>query len=105
MGKQEIHLENLLGARVLTLNGQTLGRLEDFRVEQNKGTAFLVEYLVGTYALFDRLSSLIIFRSMANALGWHSRKQGYKVPWDKLDLSDLKRPRLTCAVDELESLG
>jgi len=102
MSKQEVHLELLLGARVYTANGKTLGRLEDFRVEQEKGTAFLVEYLVGTYALFDRLSALIIFRSLLNALGWRS-KSGYKIPWDKLDLSDVSHPQIVCAVDELES--
>jgi len=104
MSKQEVHLELLLGARVYTANGETLGRLEDFRVEQEKGRAFLVEYLVGTYALFDRLSSLMILRSLLNALGWRPRKSGYKIPWDKLDLSDVRHPRITCAVDELENI-
>jgi hypothetical protein len=30
--------------------------------------------------------------------------QGYRVPWDKLDLTDPEKPRLLCALADLETL-
>ena len=33
------------------------------------------------------------------------RKQGYRVHWEQLDLSDPRRPQLTCEVDELAPLA
>lgn len=101
MKRQEIHLELLLGKRVFTLNGQPLGRLEEVRaVLNNRGFFFVTEYLVGSYALLERLSAWRMGRTIMSTLHL-KRGESYRVRWEQLDLSDPNRPRLKCAVDEL----
>jgi len=99
----EVHLELLVGRKVLTLNNTYLGRLEEVRADVRQGNCYVEEYLVGTYAVFERLSALTIGRAI---LGLASRwiKTGYRIPWDKLDLSDPNRPRLKCKVSQLKRI-
>jgi sporulation protein YlmC with PRC-barrel domain len=104
MAKKEINIELLLGKRVLALNGKAIGRLEEIHAELQKGKCFIKEYSVGSYAVFERLAALSIGREILRLFGATRRHEGYKVPWDKLDLSDPKKPRLLCSVQELEQL-
>jgi hypothetical protein len=53
------------------------------------------EYLLGPAALLERLAVQL---SVTGA-------RGHRVRWDQLDVSDPRRPRLTCAVDELAPLA
>jgi len=104
MKRQEIHVELLLGRRVMALNGHPLGRLEEVRAElNNRGFFFVTEYLVGSYAVLERLSAWRMGRTILRTLHLR-RKQGYRVRWDQLDLSDPRRPRLRCEIDELAVL-
>jgi hypothetical protein len=104
MKRQEIHLELLLGKRVFALNGQSIGRLEEVRAELNaRGHCFVTEFLVGSYAVLERLAGWRMGSEILRALGVR-RKQGYRVRWEQLDLSDPRRPRLACEVDELVPL-
>ncbi len=100
MAKQEIRFELLLGGKVYAANGRVVGRLEEVRAELRRGECFVEEYHVGSYALFERLAAISLGRALLGKFG----RGGYRVPWDKLDLSDPTRPRLLCAVDELEKL-
>jgi sporulation protein YlmC with PRC-barrel domain len=104
MKRQEIHLELLLGKRVFALNGQSIGRLEEVRAELNaRGHCFVTEFLVGSYAFLERLSAFRMGREIMRTL--HVRRnEGYRVRWEQLDLSDPRRPRLLCEVDELVRL-
>jgi sporulation protein YlmC with PRC-barrel domain len=105
MAKKEIHVELLLGKRVFALNGRSIGRLEEIRAELNKGECFVAEFLVGSYALLERLSALSIGRDVLRLLGARSKHGGYRIPWNKLDLSDPEQPRLLCKVSELLPLN
>lgn len=103
MVHNEIHLELLLGRRVVDAEGRHAGRLEEMRAELRADEWVITEFLVGRAALVERLSAWKIGMSLLRLLG--SRKgaaAGYRVPWDKLDLSDPARPRLSCLCDELE---
>lgn len=104
MAKREINIELLLGRRVLALNGHVVGRLEEIHAEMVKGECFIREYHVGSYALLERLAAWSIGRAILHFFGARREGGGYKVPWDKLDLSDIKKPRLLCSVQELEKL-
>jgi sporulation protein YlmC with PRC-barrel domain len=53
----EVHLELLLGKRVLDQTGKPVGRIEEVRAEQQGDEWVIQEYLVGTAALLERLSS------------------------------------------------
>ena len=99
----KVHLELLVGRKVLTLNNMYLGRLEEVRADVWQGECYVEEYLVGTYAVFERLSALAIGRAILG-LGRRWIKTGYRVPWDKLDLSDPDKPKLKCKVTQLKRI-
>ena len=103
MKRQEVHLELLIGKRVFALNGQPVGRLEEVRAQLNeRGYCFVTEFLIGSYAILERLSVWRIGRAILRTL--HVRKEGYRIPWEQLDLSDPNRPQLKCEVNELATL-
>jgi sporulation protein YlmC with PRC-barrel domain len=103
MARQEIKLELLMGRKVFALNGKSIGRLEEVRGELSPGECAVTEFLVGDYAMFERLSAWTIARAVLGLFG-SIIKTGYRVPWDKIDLSDPSRPRLTCKLSELRRL-
>jgi sporulation protein YlmC with PRC-barrel domain len=103
MTRQQIHVELLLGEKVFALNGQTIGRLEEIRTETNRGHYFVSEFLVGSYAALERLAAWRIGRAVLRVLGAR-RKEGYRIRWDQLDLSNPNHLRLLCEVDELMPL-
>ena len=104
MKRQELHLELLIGKRVFALNGQSVGRLEEVRAELNaRGYCFVTEFLIGSYAFLERLAAWRMGRALMRTLHLR-RKSGYRVRWEQLDLSDPRRPRLACEVEELAPL-
>ena len=103
MAKQELHVELLLGKEVLALNGTSIGRLEEIRTEIDRGRFYVTEFLVGSYAFLERVAAWRIGRAVLSVVG-AQRKEGYRIRWDQIDLSDPRRLRLTCEVDELMPL-
>jgi sporulation protein YlmC with PRC-barrel domain len=101
--RHEVHVELLLGEKVFAANGQAIGRLEDIRTEVNRGHFFVSEFLVGRYAVLERLAAWRIGRAVLRVFG-AKRKEGYRIRWDQLDLSDPERLRLLCEVDDLMPL-
>jgi hypothetical protein len=80
-----------------------VGRLEEVRAQLNeRNTCFVTEFLMGSYAMLERLSVWRIGRAILRTL--HIRKEGYRIRWEQLDLSDPTRPQLKCEVDELATL-
>ena len=104
MKRQEIHLELLIGKQVFAINGRSIGRLEEVRAELNaRGHCFVTEFLVGNYAFLERLSAWRMGREIMRTLHV-PRKNGYRVRWEQLDLTDPRRPRLACEVEDLAPL-
>jgi sporulation protein YlmC with PRC-barrel domain len=103
MANREVHIELLLGRRVLDSTGKSVGRIEEVIAERQGDEWVVREYLVGSAALLQRLSAVEVGRAF---LGLFRAKKntGYRVPWDKLDLTDLEKPSLRCPSDELETL-
>ena len=99
----ELYLEVLLGKPVLDLNGKTW-RIHEMQAEQQGNDWVILEYFIGPIAVLERLSAWTIGRAVLPLLKGGKAKGGYRVPWDKLDLSDPEKPRLRCAVDELQPL-
>lgn len=99
MSSQYIQVELLLGEKVFALNGLPIGRLEEIRTEINKGHFFVSEFLVAKYAMIERLAAWRIGRAVLRVLG--KRKEGYRVRWNQIDLTDPGHPRVLCNVDEL----
>jgi hypothetical protein len=94
---REIQLDRLLGRRVLSGNNQSVGRLEEFRVEEQRDAYRVTEYVIGKAGLLERLG--VGFKLL---FGTHGG--GYVARWDQLDISDPDKPRLTCRVEELRTL-
>jgi hypothetical protein len=94
----EIRLEMLVGRRVRALNGRPAGHLEEIRVERRGGAWVITEYHVGALALLERLAIRFVRWPLRRIRGW-------RVRWDQLDVSDPRRPRLTCPLEELDRLG
>ena len=100
---QELHVELLLGTKVLALNGRAIGHLEEIRTKVDSGQYYVSEFLVGTYAVFERLAAWSMGRMLLRVLGAR-KEEGYRIRWDQLDLSDPQRPRLLCEIDDLLTL-
>jgi hypothetical protein len=103
MSKRQLHVELLLGEKVFALKGVSVGRLEEIRTEVNRGHYYVTEFLVGSYAVLERLAAWRIGRAVLRVVR-AQRKEGYRIRWDQLDLTDPQRLRLMCEVDELMPL-
>lgn len=99
MKAREVQVELLLGCKVVADDCTPVGRIEEICAEERQGELVVTEYLLGAYAILERLSASLVARGFLNSLGLRS---GYRVPWDKLDLTDVKCPRLTCSLSELK---
>jgi hypothetical protein len=103
MANRELHIERLLGRKVFDSKGRRIGRIEEVVAERQGDEWVVLEYWVGSGALLHRLSARGAARAVLCLCGV-KEKEGYKVPWDKIDFSRPKRVRLDCARDELEKL-
>jgi sporulation protein YlmC with PRC-barrel domain len=89
-----LRIEEILGRPVIAKNGRHVGRVEEIRAERRGTGCVVVEYHVGTSALLERLA--------LHAIGFgHRVRPALRVPWDQLDLTDLRRPKLLCDVAQL----
>lgn len=92
-----VHLELLLGRKVLDAEGKRVGRILAVRAETKGKDCVVREYLLGTAALLTRLGL-----SAQRLVGLPIHREPLCVPWDLMDLGDPERPRLTCRVEELK---
>ena len=97
----EIHVELLLGRQVLANDGRAVGRIEEICAEERNGELVVTEYRLGAYAALERLSVSPLFRPLLNAFRLRS---AYRLPWDKLDLTEVDRPTLKCSPRELKAV-
>ena len=93
----EIRLDCLLGRDVIAANNQRVGRLEEFRAEEQRGVYTITEYVIGAAGLLERLG--VGFKLLFGKQGG-----GYVARWDQLDISNPEHPRLTCRVEDLQKL-
>lgn len=100
MAKYEVHLELILGQKVYALNGRSIGRLEEVRANADGQTCVVTDFLVGSYAITERLSAWIIGRAILRVFGAR-QKGGYRIRWNQLDVSDSTHLRLLCKTSEL----
>ncbi len=81
-----IHLEELFGAPVHDRDGKKLGHIFEMRAELQGDRYAVVEYLLGSGALLERIHMSI------RGLFGIKQKEPRRIRWDELDLTDLKRP-------------
>lgn len=92
-----LHLELLLGRKVLDSEGRKVGRILAVSVEVEGEDCVVREYHLGTAALLTRLGV-----SAGLIAGLPVRFEAVRVPWETMDLGDPQRPRLTCRREELK---
>jgi hypothetical protein len=102
--RTEVRIELLLGRQVRDPEGRPVGRIEEVRAEPLGNETWVTEYLVGRFAMLERLSVQAFLLAPLHLLGWRSKSASYRVPWDRLDLKDPERPLLRCGVEELERI-
>jgi sporulation protein YlmC with PRC-barrel domain len=104
MKKNEVHLEQLIGTRVIDADGARIGPIEEVIAEEQNDEWVIKEYVVGRVALIDRLSARVLSQQVLRFFGAKTH-DGYRVPWEQMDLSDPLRPRLRCAKQELKKFS
>ena len=92
MSAREIHLERIVGEPVFDSTGREIGHLEEVRARRVGDELVVVDFLVGKGALVERFSLQLL-----GLLGI-GRAEGLIVPWDKMDLENL---RTRCPREEL----
>jgi sporulation protein YlmC with PRC-barrel domain len=103
MANRELHIELLLGRKVFDSNGKLIGRMEEVVAARDGDEWVVEEFWIGSGALLHRFSARGAGRAMLCLFGVEE-KAGYKVTWDKIDLSRPKRLRLNCPLHDLERL-
>jgi hypothetical protein len=88
-----VRAEDLLNRPVRARNGRVIGRIEELRVERHGERYDVTAYVLGPGGLLERLAMVSPFASRPGAL---------VARWDQIDLSDPRRPRLTCERAELQ---
>ncbi|CDX45023.1 conserved hypothetical protein [Mesorhizobium plurifarium] len=99
-----VHLDHLAGRRVFSERGRSIGYIEEIIAEQDGSDLVVTEFHVGIFAAFERLSASTIGTALLDFFGLRRREGLYRIPWDKLDISDPERPRLLCPDEELAAL-
>ena len=95
----EIHLEQLVGRRVVDARGRHIGRIEEVRAERRDAEWIVGDYVLGIGGLVERLAAGEL---VSNVLGRLAREaERHTVPWDELDLTDPERPRTRHTLAEL----
>jgi len=93
----EVRLDQILGRSVITGTGRTIGRIEEFRTAVRGGERIVVEYALGGAGLMVRLGV-----GVRQVFGRAAR--GHIARWDQIDLTDPRRPRLLCSIEELRKI-
>ena len=97
----DVHVELLLGTKVRDVNGEVVGRIEEFRAEQKGDSCYVESYMIGASALVERLSAWTLVRPIKRMLKARNIYSAFEVPWEDMDLTDPKRPRLRIAKADL----
>ena len=97
MKRRELYLDRLLGRMVLAGNNRPVGRLEEFHAEPHGDYFEVLEFVIGSAGLLERLN--VGLKALFGRSG-----SGRIARWDQIDVSDPDRPRLTCSVDDLKPL-
>jgi sporulation protein YlmC with PRC-barrel domain len=90
---QEVRLELLVGRCVYDTEGRKLGDIEEIIAETIDGELVVTEFHIGAGAAAERLSIRHFGSRFFALLGAHGRSpKPLKIPWQRMDLEDPRRP-------------
>jgi sporulation protein YlmC with PRC-barrel domain len=102
---RKIHLERLLGKKVYDRDGRKAGRIEEVRARVSAEGCLVEAYLLGRAGLIARLSIPGLTQTVLGFAGAKGTATAKEVPWHQMDLSDPRRPKLRCTLEELNGRG
>ncbi len=100
----ELNAELLIGTKVVDANGESVGRIQEFNVEREEKACLVNAYLVGVSGLVDRLSAWTLVRPINKFLHSHRLYSLYQIPWQDMDLTDPRHPKLRKVRHDLQPL-
>ena len=104
MKERRVRLQDLLGCSVRDSNSERMGRIEEIEAEQNADGCHATMFVLGEAGLLERLSVSTFYRLFGPARGEKRDAKAQRVPWEQMDLTDARRPKLRCTKAELEEL-
>jgi sporulation protein YlmC with PRC-barrel domain len=93
MPRRIVRLQRLLGRRVLDPAGRTVGRIEDLRVEPDGEDYVVTEFILGPPGRWSRFRGFLAQLPPLKLFGWGLGRPQF-IPWQQIDLSNIKTPRL-----------
>jgi hypothetical protein len=101
MKNRRIHAEHLVGRTVHDINDEKVGRIEEIEVETTGRSCYVNGFVLGEAGLLRRLSIRGIGPLFFRSLAAKGRTSSRTVPWEKLDISNPRKPKLRCRKSEL----
>jgi sporulation protein YlmC with PRC-barrel domain len=102
--RHHVRLHRIVGREVHDIDGKRAGHLEEARGRVVHGQCVVEEFLLGRGGLLERLSVADLSLVPLRLLGARHAGDGFRVPWQQMDLSDPARPRLRCRCDDLKAM-
>jgi sporulation protein YlmC with PRC-barrel domain len=94
----KVRLQHLVGSQVRDSRGRNVGRVESVHARTSGMQCFVFEYHIGPEALLERLGILAV-----RLLGFR-RHEPLRIPWQQLDITNEREPRLRCSLEELQAM-
>jgi hypothetical protein len=101
MTAREIQLQHLLGRKARDVDGRPVGRVEEMVVENTDGEFLVLEFHLGSAAVFERILGVARQLPFLKYLP-RGRRTVYCVRWSEMDLADLDHPRVTVRREHLD---
>lgn len=98
-----VNLELLAAKEVRDVTGKPAGRLEEVHADWRGDEVVVTHYVLASKKRARPLSISYLLLFVLREMGAEKAGGSLVVPWDKMDLSDPSKPRLTCRVEELAS--
>jgi hypothetical protein len=96
----EVRLEQLFGSRVFDGDGRCVGHIEEVVARRDGRALVVVEFRLGEHGWLRRVARGAMAHALLDLVPF-VRQRVYRVPWNRLDLSDPARPRLDGPPDDL----
>ena len=101
----KVELSHLVGRTVRDANGRDIGEIEDLlaEIEQHPhgNDYFVTRIAVGRHGVLDMVAFGWLVPELVQRLRKRAGYRRYEIPWDWLDLSDPKHPKLLRPESEL----
>lgn len=91
----------MLGKKVVDANGKYAGRLEEIEAERGDDVCLVKNYLVEHRSILDRIQTWALTAPVRKSIPVREKSRPYRVPWDKMDLTDPEHPRITVPQSDL----